>query len=189
MVGRSSLCGVRWHSVSFLLCVAYPLPQPISRTCLLRSFMGRACSRLHADDRLYQRGCPAQKHGQVALDFAKHRLAGRHRSRVVFSSAATCALAVPLLRYQGRRQYQLLPAMRLPRLSELRHMPRKRACHRPSLHSLRTRFSGRQHACAPHLLSLLSESLSRSIRALSIRALVNTTAALLQSGFDPNAFH
>ena len=38
-------------------------------------------------------------------------------------------------------------------LSKLRHMPRKRPRHRPSLHSLRTRSSRRQHARASHRLT------------------------------------
>ncbi len=160
MVDRSSLRGLRRHSISFLLRIAYPLPQPISRPRLFRSFLGSARSCLHADDRLYQRGRATPEHGQVALDSTQHRLAGWHRPGVVFSSAATRAFPVPVLRYQGGRQYQLLPAMRLSGLSELRHLPRECPRHRPALHPLWTRFSGRQHARAPHRVSLLSGPLA-----------------------------
>ena len=129
--------------------------------------MGSARCRLHADDRLYQRGRTAPQHGQMALDFAVHRLTGWHWSGIVFSIAATGPFAVPLLWHESGQQYQLLPAMRLPCLSELRYLSRKRPPHRPSLHSLRTRFSGRQHARAPYRISLLSDRRSLALSCSS----------------------
>ena len=124
-----------------LLRVAYRTTIAPFQCTSISALPGGAGCGLHADDRLYQRGRAAPQHGQMAVDLAVYRFAGWHRPGAVFSCATTGPLAVPLLRHQSGQQHQLLSPMRLSCLSKLRHLPRKRPRHRPSLHSLRTRSS------------------------------------------------